>query len=265
MDEIIPQNRCSQCKKTKPLGEFSFKRANSEKRSSWCKSCTNAIHREKRKHRNDVPVPKVRVNPIIGGQKQCTGCNVVKPLTDFGKDASTHDKYMYACKDCINAKSLLHRQKVKSRESILPPEEKRCSKCHEIKPASEFYRNHILFSGLDSRCKMCSPGIYRPADPQKRRERHLKSAYGYSLEQYQKMLLAQQGCCAICNQPPKPGERPLAIDHDHATGKARGLLCFRCNANLGLVEKGKWKQKHFIGPALEYLQNHRQKEDEQAS
>jgi len=44
------------------------------------------------------------------------------------------------------------------------------------------------------------------------------------------MLAAQGGTCAICDSP--PGSRRLAIDHDHATGVVRGLLCPRCNTGL---------------------------------
>jgi Recombination endonuclease VII len=51
--------------------------------------------------------------------------------------------------------------------------------------------------------------------------------------------MARQGAvCAICAQPPDPTYRPhprLVVDHDHETGLARGLLCHRCNAGIGMV------------------------------
>jgi len=46
------------------------------------------------------------------------------------------------------------------------------------------------------------------------------------------VLEEQEGVCAICFDPPTV--RPLSVDHDHKTGKARGLLCKRCNLGLGL-------------------------------
>lgn len=55
------------------------------------------------------------------------------------------------------------------------------------------------------------------------------------MAQYDKMLAAQGGKCAICKRPPK--SRRLAVDHDHKTGKVRGLLCFRCNYRV----VRKWK------------------------
>ena len=48
----------------------------------------------------------------------------------------------------------------------------------------------------------------------------------------QKLLDAQNGCCAICLKPESYFKRRLAVDHNHKTGKVRGLLCFRCNKFL---------------------------------
>lgn len=53
-----------------------------------------------------------------------------------------------------------------------------------------------------------------------------------SKEQYNALVLAQNGVCAICKKPCALG-RKLAVDHNHRTGKNRGLLCFNCNTGLG--------------------------------
>jgi Recombination endonuclease VII len=53
---------------------------------------------------------------------------------------------------------------------------------------------------------------------------------GVSTEDYERMLAEQGGGCAICGAPPKT--RRLHVDHNHKTGKVRGLLCFRCNRAL---------------------------------
>lgn len=59
--------------------------------------------------------------------------------------------------------------------------------------------------------------------------------YGLTPEQHAQMLLDQKGLCAICNSLPK-GKRPLVVDHNHKTGKVRGLLCYGCNRALHVLE-----------------------------
>ena len=56
--------------------------------------------------------------------------------------------------------------------------------------------------------------------------------YGLSLQDYRAMLASQGNACAIC----KTSARPLCIDHCHATGKVRGLLCSKCNTGLGCYD-----------------------------
>jgi hypothetical protein len=60
----------------------------------------------------------------------------------------------------------------------------------------------------------------------------LKHTYGITVEQYQALFESQSGVCAICGKP--PGKLALAVDHCHATGRIRGLLCTCCNHGLGM-------------------------------
>lgn len=69
--------------------------------------------------------------------------------------------------------------------------------------------------------------------PIARRARQLLSP-----DEYEALLEAQGGVCAICGNP--PAKRRLSVDHDHATGKVRGLLCFRCNRALLVYLKADW-------------------------
>jgi hypothetical protein len=62
-------------------------------------------------------------------------------------------------------------------------------------------------------------------------KRNLRKKYNLSLEDYEAMLLRQGGRCAICRD--LPTDQKLAVDHCHATGKVRGLLCSVCNLSLG--------------------------------
>ncbi len=71
-----------------------------------------------------------------------------------------------------------------------------------------------------------------PAVKSRERAGHLRRKYGISLAQYDEMLAAQDGACFICNSAPRP-PYSLHVDHDHVTGRIRGLLCFTCNNALG--------------------------------
>lgn len=68
--------------------------------------------------------------------------------------------------------------------------------------------------------------VKQTTDCRRRRE------YGLNRDEYEQMLAAQGGVCAICGGAPK--KKSLAVDHVHSSGKVRALLCHRCNTALGL-------------------------------
>lgn len=75
-----------------------------------------------------------------------------------------------------------------------------------------------------------------------------RSRYGIHHDEYLALLLEQEGLCAICKTP---SER-LQLDHCHATGRVRGILCFRCNNALGCVGD----QQLVLAEAIAYLRKH---------
>ena len=68
--------------------------------------------------------------------------------------------------------------------------------------------------------------------PAQKRDKYLRETYGLTLRQDLEMEFLQKGRCKICLRLPKPGGRPLMIDHDHKDGRVRGKLCYRCNHRL---------------------------------
>lgn len=71
------------------------------------------------------------------------------------------------------------------------------------------------------------------------REYHLMKTYNMTIEDWNEMYKKQNGCCAICgiHQMNIPNNGKLHVDHNHKTGKVRGLLCSRCNQVLGLFDE----------------------------
>ena len=75
---------------------------------------------------------------------------------------------------------------------------------------------------------------WRAANRQTRLEKLLKQQYQLTTAQYQELLKAQGGACGICQcSPEEAGQSQLVVDHDHVTGRVRGLLCQACNLGLG--------------------------------
>lgn len=77
--------------------------------------------------------------------------------------------------------------------------------------------------------------------------RCLAKQYGLTREQYDTMAAGQKGLCAICGRP--PSLRLLEVDHDHATGRIRGLLCRKCNVLIGYLETS----RDVLGKVSTYL------------
>lgn len=90
------------------------------------------------------------------------------------------------------------------------------------------------------------------ADPNYKRGLNLRQNYGITLEDFDQMLAAQNGRCAICQTTTPGGRGAFNVDHCHDTGKVRDLLCMDCNTGLG-------KLKHnpaLLRQAADYIERH---------
>jgi hypothetical protein len=93
------------------------------------------------------------------------------------------------------------------------------------------------------------------ANPAYAKGKQLERKYGMTLEQHADFVSARNGCCEICGSTGgvvrgrKPG---LCVDHDHATGAVRGLLCPPCNVAIGLMEDNPGR----LLKAAAYLESH---------
>lgn len=128
---------------------------------------------------------------------------------------------------------------------------KECIKCKETKNLKEFYKNRNSTTGM---CKVCTKENNKkyfsdPKNKRKHREQQWKK-YGIknmTYERYEEMLIQQDNCCKICGIHKSKIKRNLAVDHDHTTGKIRGLLCKRCNYFLGMFDI------NFLNNVVDYL------------
>lgn len=114
-----------------------------------------------------------------------------------------------------------------------------CSGCKKEKPLdTDFWKNQTL-------CIECSKERQKTRwfsrTPKKRLEQHLKYKYSLTITELNKSLEDQKGGCAICEEVLPDllvynnRRRGYAIDHNHETGKFRGILCLKCNSMLGMA------------------------------
>ena len=141
-----------------------------------------------------------------------------------------------------------------------------CIKCGIEKSIAELVKRKDSKNGFRSICKVCTnsnfaarrklnPDKYnsqtkawRKANPEKVVDIALNTRFGITLDQYEQMLKSQNGLCALCKQSTSNMNRRLAVDHDHKTGKVRGLLCFNCNTSLS-----KFENEEYFDRVMSYL------------
>ena len=119
-----------------------------------------------------------------------------------------------------------------------------CNKCGQTKDITDFYKTGRKTDKNPNQrhytCKECTKARLKASpsqSPEMMRERHLKRKYDMTGAEYQDLLDAQSGRCAICKTSEPGGKHNVfQVDHDHVTGKVRELLCKDCNIVLGLVQ-----------------------------
>ena len=158
-----------------------------------------------------------------------------------------------------------------------------CCRCSQEKPISEFYDGR----GYCKKCRREYQREWREKNPEKARawskrnpskrkaindkykeinreairvsdrRYQLERVYGMTLEEYDDLLIRQDGSCAGC-EATEYNDRSyhLAVDHNHETGEMRGLLCLRCNRILGLAND----DPVMLRRLAEYLENARGEE-----
>jgi hypothetical protein len=156
-------------------------------------------------------------------RKRCARCRQDKPVSQFYSAAATaYGDRRADCKACSAAKCRAQRAAYGARKNFTPPRDKRCQRCKAVRPSCEFSRDIGAPDGLYGHCKTCGVWIHRCR------------RYGLKKERVWAML--RQTRCEACGAD-LPADSDKHIDHRHADGAVRGVLCDRCNTTLGKCEE----------------------------
>jgi hypothetical protein len=187
---------------------------------------------------------------------KCIECNEIKQLSRL-HFPMINGKYGKICKSCswklskIAENAYKHKQSKKTRECIkclktqtlakFRNNARTCNKCYLKTKAKKIEKICGLCQSLTDiitiagakfvPSALCAPcyALYKKVSPRR------LAKYNLTLAEFLAIESLQQNVCAICHS--EQLDKRLSIDHDHVTGKVRGLLCSECNINLGFIER----------------------------
>ena len=144
--------------------------------------------------------------------KECSKCLITLELNKYSKDNSKKDGFHTVCKSCQKQTKSLRLDKAKEVRKIhYNLNKETSSNYHKVKNAN-------------------------PEVKYKLKEKHLLKTYDLSLKDLETLKVTQKFKCAICKKHEDDCSRKtLFVDHNHDTGKIRGLLCSQCNSAIGLL------------------------------
>jgi hypothetical protein len=212
---------------------------------------------------------------MVPDSRACTKCRLDKPLSEFSKAPRGKYGRKASCKACDAARfqadyvpAVPDEQARRKRYTGRQDGPKTCNRCHVARDRTEFHSGHEGKYGpvLKSICKPCHAAATREwysrnsdQSNTNRRRLQLKKDYNLTPEQYEAMVVAQNGVCAICKRPERTKRNGkvmrMSVDHCRETGLIRALLCHSCNRALGLLGDS----VEHMRKAIEYLLLHRAK------
>lgn len=206
---------CKLCNQTKSEDEF-YKTGG--KCLVFCKECRKVIGK-----RRDSKEWKAE-NFQTPEKFCCIKCNTVKTIDNFCKSKRHTIGFNHKCRECERERSRLQERKRvrKFYENPNIPKTHFCKKCNTEKPSEEFLKSKSCAIGIRNICRLCCC---------KQKQISVNNTYGLSEDMYQQDLEKCGSKCMICSR-----ECKLVVDHNHSTGKYRGLLCPQCNSGIGMMK-----------------------------
>lgn len=153
------------------------------------------------------PCIECRRRPPDGAKRRCSICAL--------RHAPIGDQVAESRRRLAMVPESLRLKRSKVVEAAAPAGTSWCAACQSFRDLEDFGKGA-------TRCRSCVSMATHSA--------MLEKTYGITAEDYDALLELQGGICAICRQ--RPGKKRFAVDHDHQTGKVRGLLCARDNHEL---------------------------------
>ena len=177
--------------------------------------------------------------------KICSICKESKPILEFYPHQRTADKLRSECKRCSSIRVRKTQEfylQANQDQTVDETAVKTCIRCGVTKTCVEFPKDSRVKTGLKAFCKACDHLVYL-ARKNKSPEQYayhcweikLKREHNLTPAEYEAKVTLQGDSCMICNINKSELSKRLSVDHDHATGENRGLLCDRCNKVLGMV------------------------------
>lgn len=183
--------------------------------------------------------------------KKCTKCCVIKKLSDFGTRKGRAKSWCKKC-ECMNAaerrKENLEEVRKRGRELYAADIEE-----SRRKGRQKYHRNVKAGHRYLRKWRKMHPKKVENQRARATAKRRLR-AYGITQEEFSYLLTEQNGRCIICSVILNNKVRNAApcVDHDHATGKIRGVLCRQCNVGLGNFKDS----AQVAEAAADYLRRH---------
>lgn len=210
---------CSKCGKEYSIEDYLL-RGNGNRRTE-CKFCHNEYQRMRYLEKQGKFKRDVRREVRESDPKKCIKCGETKPLSEFTFHNRNKGQHRNFCHDC-------EKEWIRKYHQSPQGKKKRKEWVGENKERIEEYKR--LYR--DDAIKKERSKVYH-------RARLLKESFNMTVDDYMVMYENQSGRCAICgSETANNGKRKnFCVDHDHETGKVRGLLCHNCNVSVGLMKE----------------------------